>query len=948
MSSRYDVLHWPVTKSTRIWDEEEGNSGDLNGNEGTYANPTSANIARVEDVVQGSSSDVWPGDDMDPIFADQGAVSEAGEEEERVVEKPEWMRLLGLLVIWLHLVHHLSEEACGTILTFMDAVVLALSDAPSDKTKPIPRSRFKAELRDFGVASSKVMYALCPNKACWTPHILPAKLPSLLPTHCTRCHTSLLADPITGVFAHLLQPEGRHRAKLTFQYEPVTVWLRALLRRPGVLDKCEEWKSRISVEGVYSDLYDGSAWCPRAGDEDFDQVLTLSIMVDWFQPFIRRGSATHSCCVLSLRLDNLPSNLRNRVEYTHVCAVLPGKANASGFHAMLGIVVEEMTRLSTEGFRIYPERSRNSPRVRVHLGHLLADTEARTMIAGFPGHSSKSQFCPWCTSDHSEWVQRTVRGAAFQPRDGDIHRTQSLLALELGNSLSTASPVEQRSITTKLDTIRKQHGATMSSLYNVPGWSSLDMAPVDVMHALDLGVGKHMWCETLLEGGLLDDADLQTTESILQHMTYPHRITRLRPDLGKPSAGTPTAAGWSTLTRYILPVLLVSAWRNILLSTDTKTFITTKSTIPHPKGQSFQKSVSLASIVNASLTLARACRLAHSRTMTVAQITAMHENLVDHVRLISSQIHPAWVTYNFHIVLHLSEHIRKHGPPRTVWSYAQERSYGIMKKIKTNQHRGGELEITLLNKTDDRHRFAAKIESLPPSKMANNLRSLIAGAEKRNRETTTVDLIEDEDGDSDDDDNELDGIYQSARCAYHLSSSDLLRISGIMNEREMAHGRETRFTPFFAHDETSHSSETVLSSMAEKSGTMDVGDYRLRRKTTRFGASSGPSACLIRTSAGLRLARFEAYIKHSYFDPNTRTVSSQGYAIIHEVEALQWPTDRSMRLPLWKELGYVAGKASQSLRRIVGEGDVIGAAITFPGAYIFGTEDSVVAVALTS
>ncbi|KAE8220650.1 hypothetical protein CF319_g5857 [Tilletia indica] len=490
----------------------------------------------------------------------------------------------------------------------------------------------------------------------------------------------------------------------------------------------------------------------------------------------------------------------------------------------------------------------------------------------------------------------------------------------------------------------------MSSLYNVPGWSSLDMAPVDVMHALDLGVGKHMWCETLLEGGLLDEADLQTTESVLQHMTYPHRITRLRPDLGKPSAGTPTAAGWSTLIRYVLPLLLVSAWRNILLGAGMRTFITTKRTIPHPKGQPFQKSVSLSAIVNASLTLARACRLAHSRTMTVGQVTVMHQNLVEHVRLIASQIHPAWVTYNFHIVLHLSEHIRKHGPPRTVWSYAQERSYGIMKKIKTNHHRDGEMEITFLNKTDDRQRFAAKMEALPQSAMAINLRSLIDGAEKRNRGTTIVDMVDDELAETDDDEDkdDVDPIYQPARRAYHLSNSDLLSICRIMNERETAHGRETRFVPFFAYGESSRTSETALNSMAERVTTMTVGDHRIRPKTTRFGASSGPSACLIRTRAGLRLAQFEAYIKHSYFDPNTRSVAASGYAVIHEVEQLQWPTDCAMRLPLWKELGYVAGRASQTLRRIIGEADIIGAAITFPGAFIFGTEDSVVAVAVSS
>ncbi|CAD6982903.1 unnamed protein product, partial [Tilletia controversa] len=96
-----------------------------------------------------------------------------------------------------------------------------------------------------------------------------------------------------------------------------------------------------------------------------------------------------------------------------------------------------------------------------------------------------------------------------------------------------------------LDVVLLRRGAAAApcALYKLDGWSSLTMAPVDVMHALDLGLCRHFWTDTLTAGGLLKGPDLKRCQALLAATTYPAGMTKISTTLGDTGEGSPTAHG---------------------------------------------------------------------------------------------------------------------------------------------------------------------------------------------------------------------------------------------------------------------------------------------------------------------------------------------------------------------------------------------------------------------
>ncbi|KAE8226886.1 hypothetical protein CF319_g590 [Tilletia indica] len=633
-----------------------------------------------------------------------------------------WIVLFELLLLWLVASRSLSEKVCALLLDFLDGVARHLGDVRDDQSSRSTSgsgygSRALAQRRSQ-LRSAQVKYYLCPDDSCWTPH---SSVDS--PRQCRKCGHDLFFDADFNA-----APE---QPRLVFHYDPIANWLEELLLRPGFEQQLNEWRSRPQTPGVYGDLYDGSWWKDKdaSGSDFFTQnrlSISLALMIDWIKPFSRNGTSHYSCGVISLRIDNLPAHIRNHSHFTHVCCVLPGpkKPKAVALAAVMEILIVELRDLGTMGRRlqVHDHGQKTVDRlVRARVRRLMADTEARTLLAGFPHHSSSCQFCPWCTADQKTWLVRFFNGEQPVRRSSASHKSSAIRAL----SIARINPGSDR-----LDTIRKTEGATMTPLYSFPGWSSLEMAPVDVMHLLDLGLGRHTWMETLIGGKLLKGEELERSQEVLGETTYPSGLTRISPLLGNPSGGTPTSAGWSVLTRYLLPVLLVAAWRGLLLGSGVKTFSTTKRKLyarrdeldeegqmiyvpfddggpnahdengpppasmsshanpsasgqPNSTGQSaaqFTREVRLINLLDATLQLAAASRLAHAHRLDAQQLMNLHEHLCTYVRIIATEINPAWTTYNFHIALHVADQIREHGPPRAYWSYPQERSYGIMKR----------------------------------------------------------------------------------------------------------------------------------------------------------------------------------------------------------------------------------------------------------------------------
>ncbi|KAE8259243.1 hypothetical protein A4X13_0g1146 [Tilletia indica] len=918
--------------------------------------------------------------------------------------QPEWLWLFEIMLVWLNVVHSVSDRTCELLLTFMQAVAYTLAaGSPSSGLHKTRSARMARVRTSLGLDGFGISYALCPNRACWTPHLLKTAIDRQIRT-CTRCGIPLFHEPRRSDYTSSQPPLPTIRqVKVRFCYEPITTWIQQLLPRPDILACCTQHRQRQRTPGVYRDLYDGSNWCARDGDDSFDLVLHISLMIDWIQPFYRLGTASYSCCVVSVRVDDLPQQLRNAPSYTHVCCVLPGpqKPTAEGLHATLAIMVAELCRLHEEGLQVTELLHPNTGaplKVRVRLARLLADTDARTITAGFPSHSSKGQFCPWCTVDHDDWINNLLEGKDVQARNAADHRRHALSALP------DALPKLHLN---ELDSLRRHHGACLSVLYKIPGWSSLENAPVDVMHNLDLGLCKHFWTQTLIDGKLIDPTGLQICKEVLQTTTYPIGVTRINPELGHTSGGTPTAAGWSVLSQYVLPILTASSWSILLLASATKTFHTSKvrmvkkglstdaslpstthnvvapdaGTAPqHPsstmassastsaatlrskrarkgkeKEPEFTKAVSLVSMLEASLALALACRLAHSRVVDEGQLNSLHESLKTFVTINATEIDPMWCPYNFHIALHIAEQVRRHGPAWAFWSYPQERSYGLMKRIKTNRHRGGELEHTMHTRSEDRHRIVSLLEATPITPLSRILKNTIMTEKekdplsKRTRQPSRdnepaqgdhrdiQDDVESDIADSDASGDDTGGEPVT------LTNSDLQQICVLANrDRNLG---QPLFVPCYNYN--SHRTELIFDSAATSISRLTVGEFVLRPRTRQHGPRSDPSACIVATSRGQRVAYFQAVIRLRYNDVRSQERSRQ-YVIVHLLDPVIWRDGPGLSSATWGRLGYLAARPASLTRAIVDVDNVLGPAIVFPGSRILGVQGSVIATMVQS
>ncbi|KAE8240508.1 hypothetical protein A4X13_0g7766 [Tilletia indica] len=896
--------------------------------------------------------------------------------------RPDGLWLFELLLVWLNATFGITEHVCALLLTFVEAIFANTSQSsdwlPVGHSKPRISARLRRVRQSLWQGSVSVCYALCPATTCWNPHLLDSSTPAT----CSRCDERLFRDgndssdedavlvlPVPQSREQPAAPSasaattrrsrpvpGRSRPRLSLHYEPIASWLIELARRDNFFDLFDEWRSREPTPGIYGDIYDGSSW---VGDAlvQAGSYAGLTLMIDSVQPFSRSGSVPYSCCVISLRIDNLPRQIRNLPDWTHICCILPGpkKPKTEALHSVLHIIIAELRRLSTTGLEVFDSDGK-SHHLRAHLRCLIADTEARTSVAGFPHHSSKDQFCPWCDADGNTWVRNHIEGTPFEFRTVGDHRRDSLAALRDSLNLPSAEDILL---------LRRAAAAGPCALYKLDGWSSLTMAPVDVMHALDLGLCKHFWTETLTAGGLLKGPDLKRCQKLLSTIKYPTGVTKVSVTLGDTGGGSPTAHGWSVLSRYILPLMLALSWSDVdetekrfsskkrtvtgrrqakgkkgkgkvrhkppsvsssssdddgsITSDDDADELAGPSSSPRKRKRiaksrkttrTFSTMVSLKRLVEASLHLAHATRLGHAFILSEAQLDKLHSHLSDFVKIIATDLHPKWTSYNYHIVLHIADQIRLHGPPRTYWAYPSERLYGLMKQVKTNRHRNGEIEFSLLSRTDDRHRVATVVSNLPPNPLAIALRTLIEGEQQHGAQIA-------------DELNPLSATSSRTK-SFQLSSIQAEAVCELANKKRPADS-----DPLVSLSlSTAGKRENVINHTATRIDRLKVKNTVLAPKSTSSSPSSDPGACIVQVGTEKRMARYKSAFRHSFFEESAGKMVTYTYAEVQVHDNLPWPDHDLFSDSMWTELGYIMSDGSQHRTLVLNSEDIVCAALT--------------------
>ncbi|KAE8241184.1 hypothetical protein A4X06_0g7633 [Tilletia controversa] len=189
------------------------------------------------------------------------------------------------------------------------------------------------------------------------------------------------------------------------------------------------------------------------------------------------------------------------------------------------------------------------------------DSVSRNKVCGFPPHSVRvGKFCGLCDVTIPTIVSAFSQCAEDLERDASEHRVASVR-------------LEQPFRTKKAKTaFERSTGARASPLNRLSYWQSVDRAPVDHVHNLELGVVKRLFHRTLIEGKSISPLQLKRLQSCLSTALVPPSEQAPDARLGDPGGGSATAAHWSTLGRLLLVLLLFVAWQPLVEADDSLVF----------------------------------------------------------------------------------------------------------------------------------------------------------------------------------------------------------------------------------------------------------------------------------------------------------------------------------------------------------------------------------------
>ncbi|TFK72422.1 hypothetical protein BDN72DRAFT_869515 [Pluteus cervinus] len=171
---------------------------------------------------------------------------------------------------------------------------------------------------------------------------------------------------------------------------------------------------------------------------------------------------------------------------------------------------------------------------------------------------------------------------------------------------------------------------------------------------------------------------LEFIRRVIHETATPSWVSTVPQHFGAKTTGTLKASEWRTLAEIYLPIALVLFWSD-------------QTRYPTPELQRHFKDV-----LDHTMALFIAIRLACLRTTNPARITAYEENMQQYVRDLQT-LHPmAGLRTNLHMALHIPEFLRQFGPVHSWWTFPFERLIGILQRLPTNGTTGQE-EATMLH-----------------------------------------------------------------------------------------------------------------------------------------------------------------------------------------------------------------------------------------------------------
>ena len=462
----------------------------------------------------------------------------------------------------------------------------------------------------------------------------------------------------------------------TYCYKSIIDSLESLLKRPGMEEDCEKWRTRTIREELYADVYDGKIWKQFGnwkGSKPFlnlPRSFGLMMNVDWFQPFKHRND--FSVGVIYMVLMNLPRSSRFKRENVILVGVIPALDHEpKSLNHFLEPAVNELIAL-WKGVKVNTYQSPSSAvEIMAAVLCFASDIPAALKLCGFLGEPRNySGF-----DDRNQWPKRT----------SEQHRRD-------------ANRVKNCKSQNASDKLASQLGCRYTYLLELPYYASIEMCIIEPMHNLFLGTAKRVFTKWI-EGEIITKEGLHTIQA---------RMDEISSDIGRLLGNISSNYGGYTAAQWKNFVLLFSMYA-------------LKDVLPEQHLHYWQ------SFVLACRLLCRPC--INKTDLTVADWKLLH--FLKEYEKINGVLS---ITPNMHLHLHLKECVENYGSIYGFWLFSFERYNGILGSYHTNNKT---VEIQIMRKFMTSGTLANMQYSLPAQYSDHFLPSCKAQLESKERYSET-------------------------------------------------------------------------------------------------------------------------------------------------------------------------------------------------------------------
>lgn len=554
------------------------------------------------------------------------------------------LRPLAISLIFFQLVYKISDRGIECILMLIHSLIKLISQCiPNPNIElllnQLPKTIYKLKKTCGQTQQEFIKFAVCPRcSACYN-------IPNNTSTNITCSERLQYSDKICGTeLLRKLKCGKKYKfiPKKVYVYRSVKTSLSRLFQRNGFLTDIEHWRSRVPVQNVMSDVYDGNIWKELSNPGQFlsnPYSLCLRLNIDWFRIY---KHVNYSVGLIYLVVDNLPRHKRFNIDNIIIVGCIPGpKEPKLTVNPFLKPLVDELLEL-WNGIFIKTESIFGITPVRCMLTSISADIPATRKLCGFFSHNAR-RGCSKCLKEfeHFQFGSKPDYSGYDSSSWSSRHHISHMDILGQIKQAKSASEKHQ---------LQRAWGVRYSELVRLPYLDLIRYHVVDPMHNLLLGTAKYTM-SVWKEESYFSSVDYQTMQENVDKIRVPKYLGRI-PHKVESQLSSLTADQWKNwVLVYSMPVL--------------------RSVLPPEHLQCWSLFV-------------EACSLLLKPILTINDVTKGDMKIIQFCKHYELLYGKSKCTPNMHLHLHLKQCLLDYGPVQSFWCFPFERFNGVFESFQKN------------------------------------------------------------------------------------------------------------------------------------------------------------------------------------------------------------------------------------------------------------------------